>query len=485
MAVCGGFPPAARGELIAGFADDFRCAPFSADSPRAPRPASLPQRSSSGGSSAGGAGATPRRRSPSAGREPSATQVGGAPPFVGRRRQLCAARGCRGRAPSLPADCASEPAALGPALLQAAGPRARRCVSMPRRPPATEAARCPPPAPRRPEGAPRGGSVGRGARFMAPAMGGDAAASMVAVAVGSASSAARQARARSPLHPPQPPAHLQSGASSAAEADASVERLAPHPPRPQPPSTAARSGSIRRGWRAAGGGPAVCSQAATSSGAAISAGSTHEPSEASMARCPSDGGGADGSEKELPVPRADVARQSSEAGDSPTRSSAKTLAPYDLPIGEPQYGDDAAAGSPTGSGVSVETAPPSAPPGVGETSSPRAGAPGGVATPEGGTLREHALMRQLNQSASWLSDVSFDASEDEAKAGEEGAGGGLPGGVRHAGYLRLGELLNQSVTWIDADISDSDDEEEERGSPAGPAIVQICHSRGVGRSFSC
>lgn len=123
-------------------------------------------------------------------------------------------------------------------------------------------------------------------------------------------------------------------------------------------------------------------------------------------------------------------------------------------------------------------------------------------------------MRRLNESASWLSDVS-DTSDDGEKTlkvgppdgagGEEqeggaaqpesqpgggggGEGGGLPDGVPNARYLCLAEVMNESATWIDCDISDSDDERAPAAPQAevrqGPLIEPVGYRQGVARSFS-
>lgn len=107
-------------------------------------------------------------------------------------------------------------------------------------------------------------------------------------------------------------------------------------------------------------------------------------------------------------------------------------------------------------------------------------------------------MRRLNESASWLSDVS-DTSEDEkdaatqqeaaaaAAAAAQPQGNGLPGDVPNARSLCLAELMNESATWIDCDISDSDQEKEappEEEVLRGPLIEPCGYRQGVARSFS-
>merc|ERR1712071_492036 len=68
--------------------------------------------------------------------------------------------------------------------------------------------------------------------------------------------------------------------------------------------------------------------------------------------------------------------------------------------------------------------------------------------------RYTALMRRLNESASWLSDVSG-VSDDEPPPREES--GREVDWREHR--LCLAEMLNESATWLDCDISESDHEE--------------------------
>jgi len=115
-------------------------------------------------------------------------------------------------------------------------------------------------------------------------------------------------------------------------------------------------------------------------------------------------------------------------------------------------------------------------------------------------------MRRLNESASWLSDVSEaqsdvpgeeEAEEDgkdegknaeDPKAGQRGDGSG----EQRQPYMNLAEALNESMTWIDADISCSErDEREEQEEPEGPGepypshgIQPVGYRQGVARSFS-
>merc|ERR1712012_344855 len=103
--------------------------------------------------------------------------------------------------------------------------------------------------------------------------------------------------------------------------------------------------------------------------------------------------------------------------------------------------------------------------------------------------RDNALMRRLNESASWLSDVS-DTSEDEKETvpppdtsdDAQQGGNDLPGQVPNARYLCLAEVMNESATWIDCDISDSDQEERAPAPPEerrGPVIEPCGYRQGV------
>lgn len=115
-----------------------------------------------------------------------------------------------------------------------------------------------------------------------------------------------------------------------------------------------------------------------------------------------------------------------------------------------------------------------------------------------GDPRHTALMRRLNESASWLSDVSALHSEDELQDSSTGEGGPqkspyiLPVGGKS---LCLAEMLNESATWIECDISGSEDEDYpvELENPATNDFHQYRdspapHAGGVvliGRSYSC
>lgn len=89
--------------------------------------------------------------------------------------------------------------------------------------------------------------------------------------------------------------------------------------------------------------------------------------------------------------------------------------------------------------------------------------------------QQHRLMRRLNQSASWLSDVSADEPSDVDGDGEEDHGTDpseekqVPVPSIDGRNLCLAKLINQSVTWIDADLSDSD--REEGGSPNAQGVA--------------
>lgn len=50
--------------------------------------------------------------------------------------------------------------------------------------------------------------------------------------------------------------------------------------------------------------------------------------------------------------------------------------------------------------------------------------------------------------------------------------------------LRLGDLLEQSVTWLDIDVSDSEAEEDPRNIPQGLPFEPTGYRQGVARSFS-
>merc|ERR1711862_467240 len=112
--------------------------------------------------------------------------------------------------------------------------------------------------------------------------------------------------------------------------------------------------------------------------------------------------------------------------------------------------------------------------------------------------RYAALMRRLNESASWLSDVS-DPSDDEARNDAMNdvalvqAADGSPTGQQplpDARSLCLAEMLNESATWIDCDISESDHEREPPALPSPaimpyPAGMPVVSGPGPPRSFSC
>lgn len=107
--------------------------------------------------------------------------------------------------------------------------------------------------------------------------------------------------------------------------------------------------------------------------------------------------------------------------------------------------------------------------------------------------RQTALMRRLNESASWLSDVSDGSADEElstTKPPELQA-------QQDGRSMCLAEMLNESATWIDCDVSESDREEEavkdafaERypGHPVANfagMTVRAHAGPGVARSFSC
>lgn len=92
-----------------------------------------------------------------------------------------------------------------------------------------------------------------------------------------------------------------------------------------------------------------------------------------------------------------------------------------------------------------------------------------------------ALMRRLNESASWLSDLSG-VSDDEVEASETRTPSAAAG---DGGCLCLAEMLNESATWIDCDISGSDrDEHDKPGPPAPFTPLAGVQAAGVSRSVS-
>lgn len=96
-----------------------------------------------------------------------------------------------------------------------------------------------------------------------------------------------------------------------------------------------------------------------------------------------------------------------------------------------------------------------------------------------GDPRHKALMRRLNESASWLSDVSSVSEEGEVELESQECEQPRPVQLFAPGgrCVFLAEALNESATWIDCDISDSDDDER-RGA------VEAGHGRPT-RSYSC
>jgi len=72
-------------------------------------------------------------------------------------------------------------------------------------------------------------------------------------------------------------------------------------------------------------------------------------------------------------------------------------------------------------------------------------------------VRDKALMNKLNESASWVSDVSDTRSESETKLPdqrdeEEEEAKHAKIQLAEGECLRLGEMLNQSVTWKGLDM---------------------------------
>lgn len=124
---------------------------------------------------------------------------------------------------------------------------------------------------------------------------------------------------------------------------------------------------------------------------------------------------------------------------------------------------------------------------------------------DGQELDNTRLMRRLNESASWLSNVSnirSDIDDDEEANGILKASGddALNQKLQQcldARHLCLAEVLNESATWIDCDI-DGCDSESDRGSRVGDEdlaapnypsqghdVQPVGWRQGVARSFSC
>lgn len=111
-----------------------------------------------------------------------------------------------------------------------------------------------------------------------------------------------------------------------------------------------------------------------------------------------------------------------------------------------------------------------------------------------GDPRYTALMRRLNESASWLSDVSgLSDDEDMVKVAPPEAaaleGSQQPGAEPlNARCLCLAEMLNESATWIDCDISESEHDEHEyqnlRQGPPEPEEPIDWKAAAVARSYS-
>jgi len=96
-------------------------------------------------------------------------------------------------------------------------------------------------------------------------------------------------------------------------------------------------------------------------------------------------------------------------------------------------------------------------------------------------------MRRLNESASWLSDVTVsDASDANESLNDQS----VQMHSRDTRILYLADMLNESATWIDCDISDSDREDYRtehlviQPLPPGP-MIPVRGMIGVGRSYSC
>jgi len=82
------------------------------------------------------------------------------------------------------------------------------------------------------------------------------------------------------------------------------------------------------------------------------------------------------------------------------------------------------------------------------------------------STRQAALMLRLNESASWLSDVSGCSTSPAGSEASEGEKAKLELQSQmqpwlEARHLCMAEALNESVTWLEDDVEDSDLEEEE------------------------
>mmetsp|Transcript_71285 Transcript_71285/g.128312 ORF Transcript_71285/g.128312 Transcript_71285/m.128312 type:complete len:374 (+) Transcript_71285:50-1171(+) len=95
-----------------------------------------------------------------------------------------------------------------------------------------------------------------------------------------------------------------------------------------------------------------------------------------------------------------------------------------------------------------------------------------------GDPRHTALMRRLNESASWLSEVSGISDDDDDDDGEESRQSGdesrtqeepvrrpLPHGGPDARNLCIGEYMHESVTWLDTELDVEESSEEEIVTP--------------------
>lgn len=102
-----------------------------------------------------------------------------------------------------------------------------------------------------------------------------------------------------------------------------------------------------------------------------------------------------------------------------------------------------------------------------------------------GEHRNMALMRRLNESASFLSDVSnLSEDDDRGEPQEEPPQENLAQLYGDGKCLYLAEMLNESATWIDCDISESDREEIEQPPPEVAPVHHVAGRAAVARSFS-
>merc|ERR1711918_121611 len=82
--------------------------------------------------------------------------------------------------------------------------------------------------------------------------------------------------------------------------------------------------------------------------------------------------------------------------------------------------------------------------------------------PRSGTPPSTGLMRQLNESGSWFSEVSYQTDEASEPSEQASREDGRQQPIGDGRMLRLAEMFNESATWFDIDVSDSDPEEQQQ-----------------------